>query len=89
MERRDAKGDVDGNRALERDRLQRDGTPGTSEQNVSAHADTKADVTAGAYIIAGKRAPAALPAVGANTAQLSTPPALTPTLSPTMLSAPS
>lgn len=87
MERRDAKGDLDGNRALERDRLQRDGTPGTSEQNIGAHADTKADVTAGAYIIAGKRP--GWSAVGANTAQLSTPPALTPTLSPTMLSAPS
>jgi hypothetical protein len=56
LERRYAERDVQPDRALERDRLQREGTAGAADQDVGAAADADVDVTGNADIFAGEGA---------------------------------
>jgi hypothetical protein len=71
LERRHAQDNVDGNRALEGKRLEREGPGGPADENVDADADAETDIAAHSDIFAGERA-RAKPEVGANTAQPST-----------------
>src|SRR5207237_8773776 len=50
-----AEGNVDVNRTLERDRLQRKGASGTAHQDLDAGAEAEADFAGGADIFAGER----------------------------------
>src|SRR5882672_2669323 len=55
LEARKAERNVDGNRTLDRERLQCEGASGTTDQNVDTGAKTNADFAGGPDICAGER----------------------------------
>src|ERR1017187_2701161 len=55
LERRYSEHNVDGDRALDGERLKRDGAVGTAEQDIGASAEANANIAGNADIFAGKR----------------------------------